>query len=66
MRKLDRHESGDERESLRWEDERVRSQSDEPGRDFEQEVSDINTDPDAGFDFDLNPTDEKDPTRSER
>jgi hypothetical protein len=41
---------------------------DEPGRNFEQEVSDsdINTDPDAGFDFDRTPTDEQDPRRSER
>jgi len=35
-------------------------------RNFEQEVSDINTDPDAGFDFDLNPTDEHKRRTSER
>jgi hypothetical protein len=41
---------------------------DEPGRNFEQEVSDsdVNGDPDAGFDFDRNPTDEQEPKRSER
>ena len=41
---------------------------DEPGRNFEQEVSDsdINTDPDAGFDFDRNPTDDRDTRRSEK
>ena len=41
---------------------------DEPGRNFEQEVSDsdVNGDPDAGFDFDRNPTDKQEPKRSER
>jgi len=44
------------------------SARDEPGRNFEQEVSDsdINTDPDAGFDFDRTPGDEKDARRSDR
>ena len=65
MRELDRHKAA-ERERLREEEERIRSQSDEPGRNFEQEVSNINTDPDAGFDFDLNPTDEHEDRRSER
>jgi hypothetical protein len=45
--------------------ERVRTR-DEPGRNFEQEVSDINTDPDAGFDFDHTPTDKQETRRSER
>jgi hypothetical protein len=66
MRELDRHSSGGERKRLRDEAERIRSQSGEPGRNFEQEVSDINNDPDAGFDFDLNPTDEQEHKRSER
>jgi len=35
-------------------------------RNFEQSVSDINTDPDAGFDFDMNPTDDRDDRRSDR
>jgi hypothetical protein len=35
-------------------------------RNFEQSVSDINTDPDAGFDFDMNPTDDEEMRRSER
>jgi hypothetical protein len=41
---------------------------DEPGRNFEQEVSDsdINTDPDAGCDFDRNPTDDRDTRHSEK
>jgi len=66
MRELDRHGSSDERKRLREEEERIKSQSGEPGRNFEQEVSDINNDPDAGFDFDLNPTDEQEHKRSER
>jgi hypothetical protein len=47
--------------------ERMRAR-DEPGRNFEQEVSDsdINTDPDAGFDFDRTPSDDTDARRSER
>ena len=65
MRELDGHKR-ENRERLRQEEERIRSQSGESGRNFEQEVSDINTDPDAGFDFDLNPTDEHDDRRSER
>ena len=65
MRDVDRQKSG-ERGGLPEEDERIRSETDEPGRNFEQEVSDINTDPDAGFDFDLNPTDEQEDRRSER
>ena len=36
----------------------------EEGRNFESRVSDMNTDPDAMFDEDLNPTDE--PRRSDR
>ena len=66
MQELDRHGSEGERKRLREEDERVRSPSGEEGRNFEQEVSDINNDPDAGFDFDLNPTDEQEHKRSER
>lgn len=66
MRELDRHRSDDERKRLREEDERIRSRSGESGRNFEQSVSDINTDPDAGFDFDLNPTDDQEHRRSER
>jgi hypothetical protein len=54
------------REPLPAKDDLTRSESDEPGRNFEQEVSDINTDPDAGFDFDLNPTDGRGDRRSER
>ena len=66
MRELDRHQSDGQRERLREEEERIKSQSGEPGRTFEQEVSDINTDPDAGFDFDLNPTDDREFKSSER
>ena len=66
MRELDRHGSDADRRPPREEEERIRSQRDEPGRNFEQEVSDINTDPDAGFDFDLNPTDGREGKRSER
>jgi len=66
MQELDRHGSDADRNRLREEDERIRSQPDEPGRNFEQEVSDINNDPDAGFDFDLNPTDDREGKRSER
>jgi hypothetical protein len=66
MRELDGHKGADQERLRREEDERIRSQSDEPGRNFEQEVSDINTDPDAGFDFDLNPTDGQEGRRSER
>ena len=66
MRELDRHR-GEDRERLRREGERIRSQSgDDPGRNFEQEVSDVSIDRDAGFDFDLNPTDEREDRHSER
>jgi hypothetical protein len=67
MRELDRHHGDGQRERLRdEEEERIKSQSGEPARNFEQAVSDINTDPDAGFDFDLNPTDDRESTSSER
>jgi hypothetical protein len=65
MRELDR-QTNEDRERLRQEEERIRSQSGEPERNFEQEVSDINTDPDAGFDFDLNPTDDHEDRHSDR
>jgi len=43
-----------------------RRQPTETTRNFEQSISDINTDPDAGFDFDLNPTDDRDSRNSDR
>ena len=49
-----------DRERGRPEDEPERMpHRDDPGRNFEEEVSesDINMDPDAGFDFDRTPTD---------
>jgi hypothetical protein len=57
------------RERGRPQDEAERLyQRDEPGRNFEEEVSerDINTDPDAGFDFDRTPTDEHEARHSDR
>ena len=66
MPERDRQEQT-EREPPLTEAERMRAR-DEPGRNFEQEVSDsdTNTDPDAGFDFDRSPTDEQEARRSER
>jgi hypothetical protein len=65
MREPDRHTDTQRRPKDAA--ERMRDR-DEPGRNFEQEVSDsdVNDDPDAGFDFDRNPTDEQEPKRSER
>lgn len=66
MRERDGQRDAD-RERLRQKGERIRSHSgDDPGRNFEQEVSDVTTDPDAGFDFDLNPTDHREDRHSER
>jgi hypothetical protein len=45
-------------------DRRPGDETSEEGRNFESRVSDVNTDPDAMFDEDLNPTDE--PRQSER
>lgn len=63
-------ERTDERGRGRWNPEeareRARANAPEEDRNFEAQVSDINTDPDAGFDFALNPTDEKDRRESER
>ena len=66
MREHDRLQSADEDRPRRDEQERIRSGGHEPGPNFEQQVSDINNDPDAGFDFDVNPTDGQEGRQSER
>lgn len=64
----ERHGRDDERSKTpeNREDVRNRLPEPEPGEtpNFESRVSDVNTDSDAMFDEDLNPTDE--PRRSER
>jgi hypothetical protein len=60
----------EEQTGSRWKSDQgpptAAQQRTEDVRNFEQSVSDINTDPDAGFDFDMNPTDDRKDYRSER